>query len=129
MGDRLAVTFNADGLIPVITQCHTTKTVLMQAYMNLEALQATLETGEAHYYSRSRRELWHKGATSGQIQTVIEARTDCDQDCILLLVEQAGEGCCHVGYSQCFYRTMPVGRPVEEDGSVRLSPPDAEKVR
>ncbi len=120
-GDTLAVRTNADGLFPVTTQCADTGHVLMQAWMNLDALSATLETGEAHYYSRSRQELWHKGATSGQVQTVVEARIDCDQDSLLLIVKQAGDGCCHVGHARCFYRTLPVGASVPEDGSVKLS--------
>ena len=79
----------------------------MVAYMNQEALEKTIETGEAHYWSRSRNELWHKGATSGQIQKVIEMRTDCDQDTILLKVELPGtQGCCHTGRDNCFYRVV-----------------------
>ena len=79
--------------------------VLMVAHMNAEALARTLETGEAWYWSRSRSELWHKGATSGQIQTVVEMRVDCDQDAVLLKVSVAGDGgCCHTGRRSCFYR-------------------------
>ena len=104
--------FGADGLVTCVTVDHRTGEVLMVAHMNAEALAKTLETSEAWYWSRSRRELWHKGATSGQIQTVIEMRVDCDQDAILLKVSVAGDGgCCHTGRRACFYRRVPLGRP------------------
>jgi phosphoribosyl-AMP cyclohydrolase len=80
--------------------------LLMVAHMNAEALERTLATGEAHYWSRSRDALWHKGATSGEIQEVVELRIDCDQDAIWLKVKQQGGGCCHVGYPNCFYRVV-----------------------
>ena len=80
--------------------------VLMVAYMNEESLRKTLEIREAVYYSRSRQVIWHKGATSGEFQKVIEIRIDCDQDCIVLKVEQQGGGCCHVGHPSCFYRKV-----------------------
>jgi phosphoribosyl-AMP cyclohydrolase len=80
----------------------------MQGYMNTEALQLTISTGEAHYYSRSRQVLWHKGATSGLVQTVRELLVDDDQDCIWLRVDVAGGASCHVGYRSCFYRKVPV---------------------
>jgi phosphoribosyl-AMP cyclohydrolase len=98
--------FDANGLIPVVTTDAHTREVLMVAYMNEESLRRTLELGEAVYYSRSRQELWHKGATSGQIQKVLEMRVDCDQDTLVLAVEQAGGGCCHVGHPTCFYRAV-----------------------
>ena len=100
--------FNEQGLIPVVTTDAATGTVLMQAWMNADAIKATIETGQAHYWSRSRGELWHKGATSGQIQTVHDLRTDCDQDALWMIVTQAGGGCCHVGYESCFYRSVPL---------------------
>lgn len=104
-GGVFAPRFDADGLIPAIAQDVETGEVLMLAYMNADALAHTLESGEAHYWSRSRGELWHKGATSGQTQTVIELRIDCDQDTILMKVRANGDGgCCHVGYRSCFYR-------------------------
>lgn len=104
-GTRLAPKFDADGLIPAIAVHAETGETLMLAYMNAEALERTLATGEAHYWSRSRAELWHKGATSGQVQKVAELRVDCDQDTVLLLVLPQGDGgCCHVGYRTCFYR-------------------------
>jgi phosphoribosyl-AMP cyclohydrolase len=101
--------FGDDGLIPVVTQDNKSGEVLMVAYMNREALQQTITIREAVYYSRSRNQLWHKGETSGNVQKVTEMRTDCDQDVILLKVEQVGPGCCHVGYASCFYRKAPLG--------------------
>ena len=101
--------FDEHGLIPAIAVDAADGTVLMQAYMNRDALAATLEKGEAVYWSRSRQELWHKGATSGQVQTVVELLTDCDQDSILLRVNQAGGGACHTGARSCFYRRVPAG--------------------
>lgn len=98
--------FDERGLIPAIVQHAHTGQVLMLAYMNAEALQRTLETGEAHFWSRSRRALWHKGATSGNIQKVVEIRVDCDGDALLLRVEPAGPAC-HTGHSSCFFRTYP----------------------
>ena len=115
---RFAPKFAEDGLIPAIAVDADDGAVLMQAYMNADALQATLEKGEAVYWSRSRQELWHKGATSGQVQTVVELLTDCDQDSILLRVKQAGGGACHTGQRSCFYRRVPVG----EGTSVALRP-------
>ncbi|CAG0958242.1 phosphoribosyl-AMP cyclohydrolase [Anaerolineae bacterium] len=93
------------GLIPAIVQDATTQQVLTLAYMNAEALRLTLDTGEAHFWSRSRSELWHKGATSGNVQRVREVRVDCDADTILLLVDPAGPAC-HTGEVSCFYRTV-----------------------
>lgn len=120
-GDRLALKLNADGLAPVVTTCAESGDVLMQAWTNLDALARTLETGEAHYWSRSRQEIWHKGATSGQIQTVVDVRIDCDQDSLWFVVRQAGGGCCHVGYRSCFYRRLPVGTAIEANTIVELS--------
>lgn len=100
--------FNADNLIPCITQSAKTGQVLMMAWMNEEAIQQTLKSGEMHYWSRSRQELWHKGATSGHTQRVIVLKTDCDQDCILALVEtdEEPEIACHTGRQSCFYRSI-----------------------
>ena len=103
----------------------------MQGYMNAEALRLTIETGEAHYYSRSRQTLWHKGATSGLTQKVIELLVDDDQDCIWLKVSVAGGASCHVGYRSCFYRKVPVGSDYsanEQDGQIELEFTDTEKV-
>jgi phosphoribosyl-AMP cyclohydrolase len=106
-GTVLSPRFGADGLITCITTDAVTGEILMVAHMNAEALARTLETGEAWYWSRSRGELWHKGATSGQIQTVLEMWVDCDQDAVLLKVKVAGDGgCCHTGRRSCFYRKV-----------------------
>lgn len=97
--------FNEDGLIPTIVQDFKTGEVLMLAYMNEESLKRTLESGETWFWSRSRRELWHKGESSGNIQRVKEIRYDCDEDTLLVLVEQIGVAC-HTGNRTCFYRTL-----------------------
>ena len=94
-----------DGLIPVITQAHDTKTVLMQAYMNEEAYEKTIETGLMHYYSRSRQCLWLKGETSGHYQKVVSLTADCDLDCLLAVVVQEGAAC-HTGSYSCFFNTI-----------------------
>ncbi|HEX3886360.1 MAG TPA: phosphoribosyl-AMP cyclohydrolase [Phenylobacterium sp.] len=113
-GATLAPRFDANGLIAAVATQADTGEVLMFAWMNAEALSLTLKTGEAHYWSRSRNELWHKGATSGQIQRVIEARIDCDQDCIWLKVQPQGDGgACHTGARSCFYRAIEAGGLVE----------------
>jgi phosphoribosyl-AMP cyclohydrolase len=109
-GSELAPKFDADGLIPVVTTAAESGEVLMHAYMNAEALAKTIEHGEAFYWSRSRRCLWHKGATSGFVQKVVEMRIDDDQDAVWLRVEVAGDASCHVGYRSCFYRSIPVGK-------------------
>lgn len=103
--------WGADGLLTAVAVDAQSGAVLMVAHMNPDALAATIATGEAHYWSRSRRELWHKGATSGAIQRVVEIRVDCDQDCLLLLVEPAGPAC-HTGRVNCFYRRLDAGRLV-----------------
>lgn len=100
-----ALTFDENGLIPAIVQDVHTGEVLMLAYMNREALQLTIETGETWFWSRSRRQLWHKGATSGNIQRVIEIRYDCDGDSLLIRVAPAGPAC-HTGQHTCFFRFL-----------------------
>lgn len=117
-GTAFSPQFSPDGLIPCVTTDHQTKDVLMVAYMNAESLKKTLDTGEAWYWSRSRQELWHKGATSGQIQKIIEMRTDCDQDCILISVDIQGDNkvACHTGKRSCFYRTV-----IKDKGGVLLN--------
>lgn len=106
-GSLFTPRFGPDGLITVVTVEADTREVLMVAHMNAQALAKTLETGVAWYWSRSRGELWHKGATSGQIQTLVEMLTDCDQDALLLRVRVAGDGgCCHTGRRSCFYRSV-----------------------
>ena len=114
-GQVLAPSFGPDGLIAAIATHADTGEVLMLAWMNAEALKLTLETGQAHYYSRSRQALWKKGETSGQVQLVVEARVDCDQDAVLLKVHPQGDGgACHVGFRSCFYRVIEDGRLVEK---------------
>jgi phosphoribosyl-AMP cyclohydrolase len=108
-GQDLAPKFDEHGLIPCITTAAKTGEVLMLGYMNEEALKKTIETGEAHYWSRSRKVLWHKGASSGLVQKVVEMRIDDDQDAVWLRVEIPGDASCHVGYRSCFYRSVPVG--------------------
>lgn len=100
--------FQKAELIPVIVQENSTKKVLMLAYMNRESLAKTLETGYTWFYSRSRQELWNKGATSGHVQKVVELYTDCDDDTLLAIVEQTGAAC-HTGNHSCFYRTIEEG--------------------
>jgi phosphoribosyl-AMP cyclohydrolase len=115
-GVAFAPKFDRDGLIVCITTEVHTGDILMVAYMNAEALRLTLETGIAHYWSRSRNSLWRKGDTSGQVQTVRELLVDCDQDAIQIKVEAGGDGkACHTGRRSCFYR-----RAVTADGAVRL---------
>ena len=99
------IKFDSNGLIPAIVQDSRTKEVLMMAWMNAESLQLTLEKGETVFWSRSRQEIWHKGATSGNVQKVVEVRVDCDADTLLVLVEPAGPAC-HTGEQTCFYRHM-----------------------
>jgi len=107
-GCVLAPKFGVDGLVPCVTTDATSHEVLMLGWMNAEALRRTLETGEAHYFSCSRQVMWRKGATSGLVQNVVEARIDDDQDAIWLRVEIGGAGAsCHVGYRSCFYRAIP----------------------
>ncbi|WP_052262023.1 phosphoribosyl-AMP cyclohydrolase [Leisingera sp. ANG-M1] len=109
-GCVLAPKFGPDGLMPCITTDADSGEVLMLGWMTAEALRLTLESGEAHYFSRARQTLWHKGATSGLVQRVVEARIDDDQDAIWLRVAVAGSGAsCHVGYRSCFYRAVPAG--------------------
>ena len=111
-----AVAWNADGLVPAIAQEAGTGTVLTQAWMNREALERTAATREAHYWSRSRGRLWRKGETSGHVQRVHEIRLDCDNDAILLVVEQTGGIACHTGRHDCFFQRL-------EDGNWRIVEP------
>ena len=105
-GAELAPKFDGAGLIPVVTTDYVTGEVLMHAYMNREALEKTVDTGLAHYWSRSRKTLWRKGEVSGLIQHVRQMRIDDDQDAVWLRVEVAGGASCHVGYRSCFYREI-----------------------
>jgi phosphoribosyl-AMP cyclohydrolase len=97
--------FDANGLVPAIVQDAGTNQVLMMAYVNAESLDLTVQTGETHFWSRSRNEIWHKGGTSGNIQRVIDIRVDCDADTLLILVQPAGPAC-HTGEMSCFYRNL-----------------------
>ncbi len=126
-GKLLAPKFDEHGLIPAITTDAATGELLMHAYMNAEALEKTIETGEAHYWSRSRECLWHKGATSGLIQKVIELRVDDDQDAVWLRVEVVGHASCHVGYRSCFYRAVTTGHK-PPDAPVEMEFKEYEKV-
>ncbi len=112
-GTELAPKFDSEGLIACVTTSAKSGEVLMLGYMNEEALRKTIETGEAHYYSRSRKVLWHKGATSGLIQKVQEMRIDDDQDAVWISVDIPGDASCHVGYRSCFYRAVPTGAEAE----------------
>ena len=109
-GLTFAPKFDADGLITAVATDATSGDVLMVAHMNAEALAKTIASGEAWYYSRSRKALWKKGESSGHVQRVVELRVDCDQDALWLKVEQAGPGACHTGRRSCFYRAVPLGK-------------------
>ena len=126
-GTDLAPKFQPDGLIPVVTTDYASGELLMHGYMNEEALKKTIELGEAVYYSRSRKALWHKGATSGLVQKVREMRIDDDQDCVWLRVDVQGGASCHVGYRSCFYRKVPVAEAVSAS-SPKLEFTETEKV-
>ena len=118
--DELAPKFNSEGLIPVVTTDYKTGEVLMQGYMNKEAFTQTITLGEAVYYSRSRKSIWHKGKTSGFKQIIKEIRIDDDQDCIWLKVDLQGGASCHVGYKSCFYRSIPFGEKNEKSKIVLI---------
>ena len=126
-GTIFAPRFDANGLVTVVTIEAGTNDVLMLAHMNAEALSLTLETGIAHYWSRSRSQLWKKGETSGELQEVVELRTDCDQDAIVMTVNQTGRGAaCHTGRKSCFYRRAVIaGQAValEDTGLPKLFNP------
>ena len=113
-GTTLAPRFDAKGLLAAVATDADSGEVLMLAWMNAEALEKTLATGEAHYFSRSRNALWKKGETSGQVQTLVELRIDCDQDAVWLKVRPQGDGgACHVGFRSCFYRVAEDGKLIE----------------
>jgi len=110
------------GLLPAIVQNHETGKVLMLAYINRASWEKTLETGEAHYWSRSRQELWHKGGTSGHVQKIKEIYVDCDQDTVLFKVEQLGGAACHTGYETCFHKRVHNDGRVETVGEKIFDP-------
>jgi len=114
-GKYLEPKFDEKGLIPVITTDFKTGDILMHGYMNDEALKRTIETKEAHYWSRSRKKIWHKGQISGFIQKIKEIRIDDDQDSIWLSVDIGNGASCHVGYRSCFYRSIPLGKIKNEE--------------
>jgi phosphoribosyl-AMP cyclohydrolase len=124
-GRALAPKFDADGLLTCVTTDARSGEVLMVAHMNADALARTIATGQAWYFSRSRRRLWRKGETSGHVQRVVEMRVDCDQDAVWIKVEQAGPGACHTGRRSCFYRAVPLASGA--DTAVTLEFRDAEK--
>ena len=125
-GFELAPKFDSDGLIPCITTDASSGEVLMLGYMNREAFERTIESGEAHYWSRSRRCLWHKGSSSGLVHTIVEMRIDDDQDAVWLRVDIPGTGAsCHVGYRSCFYRSIAFGTPSNQPA--RLAFTESEK--
>ena len=125
-GNLLSPKFDNDGLIPVITMCSKTKEILMHGYMNVEALKKTIETKEAHYFSRTRKAIWHKGKTSGFTQKVTEIKIDDDQDSIWLTVDIGDGASCHVGYRSCFYRSIPLG-PIDNGRKVEMKFTEKEK--
>jgi phosphoribosyl-AMP cyclohydrolase len=120
----LAPKFDADGLVTCVATDAKSGELLMVAHMNAEALKRTVETGEAWYFSRSRKALWKKGESSGHTQRVVEMRVDCDQDAVWIKVEQTGGGACHTGRRSCFYRAVPLGHG---GGAVSLQFRDADK--
>jgi phosphoribosyl-AMP cyclohydrolase len=125
-GKLLSPKFDNDGLIPVVTTDCKTGEVLMVGYMNSEAFKKTIETKEAHYWSRTRREVWHKGQTSGFKQKVIEIRIDDDQDSVWLNVDIGDGSSCHVGYKSCFYRSIPLGK-IKNTQSIEMDFTEKEK--
>lgn len=122
---ELAPKFDASGLIPAVVTDHASGELLMHAYMNSEALELTISTGQAHYFSRSRNKLWRKGETSGLAQQVREILIDDDQDCVWLRVDLAAGASCHVGYRSCFYRRVPL---TSGSGPVELEFTEHDKV-
>ena len=126
-GKYLSPKFDENGLIPVITTDFKTGDILMHAYMNSEALKKTIETKEAHYWSRSRKKIWRKGQVSGFIQKVIEIRIDDDQDSVWLSIDIGNGASCHVGYRSCFYRSIPLGK-INDGEEVKMEFKDKIKI-
>ena len=125
-GKFLSPKFDEQGLIPVVTTDSKTGEVLMHGYMNSEALKKTIETKEAHYWSRSRKCIWHKGNTSGFTQKVVQIRIDDDQDSVWLSVDIGNGASCHVGYRSCFYRSIPLGK-IDQSEKVEMKFEEKEK--
>ena len=126
-GKYLAPKFDKNGLIPVITTDFQTGDILMHSYMNDEALKKTIETKEAHYWSRSRKKIWHKGQVSGFVQIVKEIRIDDDQDSVWLSVDIGSGASCHVGYRSCFYRSIPLGK-IKNEEALEMEFKEKEKI-
>jgi len=126
-GKTLAPKFDEHGLVAAVTTAAESGELLMLGYMNAEALEKTIETGEAYYWSRSRECLWHKGATSGLVQKIVELRIDDDQDAVWLRVDVVGEASCHVGYRSCFYRAIPTGQ-AQSDAPIEMEFKEYEKM-
>ena len=126
-GKYLAPKFDKNGLIPVIATDFQTGGILMHGYMNDEALKKTIETKEAHYWSRSRKKIWHKGQVSGFVQKVKKIKIDDDQDSIWLIVDIGKGASCHVGYKSCFYRSIPLGK-IENDENLKMDFEQNEKI-
>ena len=126
-GKYLAPKFDENGLIPVITTDFQNGDILMHGYMNDEALRKTIENGEAHYWSRSRNKIWHKGQVSGFVQKVKEIRIDDDQDSVWLSVDIGKGASCHVGYRSCFYRSIPLGK-IKNDENLEIEFKEKKKI-
>ena len=126
-GKYLAPKFDENGLIPVVTTDFQNGDILMHGYMNNEALKKTIETKEAHYWSRSRKKIWHKGQISGFVQKIKEIRIDDDQDSIWLSVDIGDGASCHVGYRSCFYRSIPLGK-IKNEKALELDFKEKEKI-
>ena len=126
-GKYLAPKFDKNGLIPVITTDFKTGDILMHGYMNSEALKKTIETKEAHYWSRSRNKIWHKGQVSGFVQKIKEIRIDDDQDSVWLKVDIGDGASCHVGYRSCFYRSVPLGK-IKDNKKIEMNFEEKNKV-
>ena len=126
-GKYLSPKFDKNGLIPVVTTDFQTGSILMHGYMNDEALKKTIETKEAHYWSRSRKKIWHKGQVSGFVQIVKEIRIDDDQDSVWLSVNIGNGASCHVGYRSCFYRSIPLGK-IKNDEELEMEFKEKKKI-
>ena len=125
-GKFLSPKFDDNGLIPVTTTDSSSGDLLMHGYMNVDALKKTIETKEAHYWSRSRKQIWHKGKTSGFVQKIVELRIDDDQDTIWMSVDIGNGSSCHVGYRSCFYRSVPLGK-IKDGRNLKMNFEEKEK--